>query len=210
MISMTSEIRLVLLLVLKDEPVPDKLKANALEQLSLMIAEYQEGDAFWHLLDMLYQGIDNQDKDLLNKVADLGENMLKGNEDNKPDEEAREEIASISFAACRKFCEEKDTGPRVAITERMTSDHLFPIYYDNGFMLLYADPFEGLAAASINDSYDKNQLIEKVDTMPVDEKAKLFSLIHRAIGIDQAEIRFMRISYDQYANNQVYLKIQEL
>lgn len=210
MIKMTEEIGLVTRLLVRDKKIPEKMKAKALEQLSLMIMEYEEGDAFWYILDELYKSIESEDKEALTDLAELALHTLENSGSKNYSKPEFEKLEQICLKTANLFVEEQDNAARAAIVGKLADEDLLMVYYSDEFMLFYCDGFHGFVAAGLNGKYNKKQLIEKVDTMPIDQKAEITTLIHRAFDIDVTEIKFADLSYDLYANGQLMLKLQEV
>lgn len=209
-IKFTEEISLVTRLLVRDKKVPEKMKAKALEQISLMLMEYEEGDAFWYILDELYKSIESEDKKALAELAELALHTLENSGSKGYSKPEFEKLEQICLKASNLFVEEQDNAARAAMVSKLADEDLLMVYYSEGFMLFYCDGFRGFIAAGLNGRYSKNQLIEKVDTMPGDQKAEITSLIHRAFDINTTEIKFADLSYDLYADGQLMLKLQEV
>lgn len=210
MLKMTTEISLVTRLLVRNKKVPEKMKAKALQQIGLMIMEYEEGDAFFFILDELYKAIEQEDKDALEELADLALHTLEKPDDSGYSKPEFKELEQICIRASNLFIEERDHSQRAALIHKLIDEDIIIVYYNNDFLLFYCYGFNGFIAAGINGRYNKQQLINKVDNMPIDQKTEIFSLINKAFDINETEIKFADLSYDLYADGQLMLKLQEV
>lgn len=211
--SFTKELRLSLKLMLDGKRVPIKLKEKAIEQIKVMSMGFEEGDAEQVLLDMLLEALEKEDAELLRKSAmlvgdvfpDIGQKV-----DMKAKEEFLERLSNISLEACRRFVDEKDSGARGAIVEQLAKVDMVPVYYDDGFMLIYSIDKLCFVAASVNGVYrSRDFLVDRLESIPHEELAEITDLLHRITEEVSAEVRFVKLDYNIYANNQVMLKMEE-
>jgi len=209
----TKELRLSLKLILDGKQVPAKLKEKSMEQIRVIAMGFEEGDAEQVLLDMLLEALEKEDADLLRKSAALVGDVFPDigkRADTRVKKEFLERLSNISIEACRKFVDEKDSGARGAIVNQLAQADMVPVFYDNGFMLLYSIDKGCFAAASLNGTYDNRDiLLKKFESIPHDELAEITNLLHRITDEGSAEVRFVKLDYNIYADGKVMLKMEE-
>jgi len=211
MLKLTDELTLAIGMIKKNMPVPRKLEAKCLEQLELMIMNYEDGDAMYYILDLMITAIKEQSIEVLGDVADLGAELLmtRSIEKNTTSPKAKE-LAMISYQAAEDWLGEGEEDMKHAILMQLANEYILPVYYKNQFFLFYMKGNESFVASSINGSYDKDTLKSLVETMPTNEKTTIFQLIHDLTGKANIQIKFGNLKYIKYADDQMLLEFEEI
>ena len=206
MIELSNEIKLAIVMMYAEDEVPDGMKTKCLEDLDILMMNYEESDAEFVITNMIRKAIKEDDRELLKKAAKYLASMdhLEDRDPVLVDEESKF-LASVSADAALKFTKETDEAIRIQIIKVISQENLVPVHYEPGFLVLYNGVQHVLVGCSINGSYDKYQLADMTSNVSLET----LEAIHKFSEEDTVKFKFAELIYKRRADDNFELRLEE-
>lgn len=213
---MGKEVKLCLTLINHGDEIPAGIKDAALEELRVLAMHYDADAAELYIIERIIEAVENEDAEALSKAAAITRVVMCG-EDIRTNaaDKAVEELSDMAMEAVGKFvdeaneADERDVKIRKAVMTKLTEQGIMPMFYEQGFMVMFAVEDGVFILISVNDAYeDKHVLKDIFEAMP--GRVELLNKVREITGSSHFEILFGRLNYKAAGDGIVSVLLEEM